>query len=367
MPFDIAVGPRVRKSPFFDATVGAGVTMFSIYNHMYMPVSYGDLEAEYWRLIKGVSMWDVAAERQVQIEGPDAEKLARYLTPRDLSNLRSGIAKYIPMCNHDGVLINDPILLKLSDGRIWLSIADTDMIYWVKAVAEEGGYEVKVSEPDVSPLAIQGPKAVDVVSDLFGEKIRNMRYFHFIETELNGIPLILARTGWSKQGGFELFLQDGSQGTKLWAIVEQAGRPYDIGPGTPNYIERVESALLSHGGDNEPDSSPFEFDLGRYVDLRREDEFIGKQALVRIEKNGVPRKQVGIFIDGPRISFNEHPWPLYHADKKVGLATVAAYSLRLQRNIALALISSDYLNENELQVQAPDGVRNARVTDIPFC
>lgn len=366
MSFNIALGSRVRKSPFHDSTVQAGVTMFSIYNHMYMPVSYGDLEGEYWRLIEGVSMWDVAAERQVQLEGPDAGKLAQYLTPRNLSKLRIGVAMYLPMCDHQGVLINDPILLKLSEDRFWFSIADTDMIYWVKAVAAEAGYDVVVTEPDVSLLAVQGPKAVDVIADLFGDQVRKMRYFHFTETQLDGIPLVLARTGWSKQGGFELFLQDGSKGNELWDIVAQAGKLHDIGPGTPNYIERVESALLSHGGDNDPESSPFEFDLGRYVDLDQKADFIGKQALKKIAAEGPPRKQIGIFIEGSEIFFNEHPWPLYHGDRDVGKATVACYSPRLKKNIALALVSVDVLGERELTVETPEGRRNAVITEIPF-
>jgi glycine cleavage system aminomethyltransferase T len=367
LTFGILPGSRIRKSPYFDATVEAGVTHFTVYNHMYMPVSYGDPEGEYWRLLRGVSMWDVAAERQVEITGPDAPALVRYLTPRNLTGCRVGRAKYIPLCDHEGRLINDPVLLRLSEHRFWLSIADSDMIYWVKAVAAAGGFDVEVGEPDVSPLAVQGPKAVDVVADLFGDEVRRMRHFQFHVTSLDDIPLVVCRSGWSRQGGFELFLMDGARGADLWNAVARVGAPYGIGPGTPNFVERVESGLLSFGADNEPDSSPFEVGLGDMIDLDREDEFVGKAALSRIAREGVKRRRVGLFIDGERLPGNEHPWPVSEGSATVGTARAAVYSLRLDRNIAIALISTRVKDDARLQVETPRGWRSARITSLPFC
>ncbi|MDZ7840203.1 MAG: glycine cleavage T C-terminal barrel domain-containing protein [Gammaproteobacteria bacterium] len=366
MTFAITLGSRIRKSPYFDATVKAGVTHFTVYNHMYMPVSYGDTEGEYWRLIRGVSMWDVAAERQVEIAGPDAEALVRYLTPRNLSRCRVGRARYVPMCDHDGTLINDPVLLRLSEERFWLSIADSDMIYWVKATAAEGGFDVGVGEPDVSPLALQGPKALDVAVDLFGDQVRRMRHFHFHETSLEGIPLVLCRSGWSRQGGFEFFLRDGRYGNELWDAVARAGAPYDIRAGAPNFIERVESGLLSFAADNEPDSSPFELGLGDLVDVNREDDFIGKPALARIAAKGAKRRRVGLFIEGEKLPGNEHPWPVSNNSVGIGSARAAVYSLRLERNIAIALVCADTPDDAPLRVQTPYGPRDARIAALPF-
>ncbi|MBT6986732.1 MAG: glycine cleavage system protein T, partial [Rhodospirillaceae bacterium] len=267
MSYNITFGPRVRKSPFFDCTVADGVRHFTIYNQMYMPTGYSDPQAEYRRLLEGVSMWDVAAERQVEIKGKDAERLARYLTPRDLKDCPIGKGKYVPLCDHQGRLINDPVLLRLADDRFWLSIADSDVLLWVRAVAAEGDFDVTVSEPDVSPLAIQGPKAEAVVVDLLGDWVRELKYFWFREAELDGIPLVVARSGWSKQGGFELYLCDGSKGEVLWERVKKVGAAHGIGPGAPNYIERVESGLLSYGSDNLADSTPFEVGLDKMIDL----------------------------------------------------------------------------------------------------
>jgi aminomethyltransferase len=342
MSYQIAMGPRERKSPFFDRTVSDGATAMTIYNQMFMPVSYGNALAEYNKLMEGVSMWDVAAQRQVQIEGQDAERLVRYITPRNLKGCPVGKGHYVPICDHEGRLLNDPVVLRLETQKFWLSISDSDILLWVRAIAKEGKYNVVVSEPDVSPLAIQGPKAVDVVADLFGDWIRNLKYFWFKETELDGIPLVVARSGWSKQGGYELYLCDGTRGPTLWDKVKEAGKPYEIGPGAPNYIERLESGLLSFGADTHPDSTPFEVGMGKFVDLDREDEFIGKQALIRLSKDGPKRKLVGIIFDGDPVTFNEHPWVARVDGTIAGTIRSVCYSPRRKSNIGFALLETLY-------------------------
>jgi aminomethyltransferase len=367
MGFGIVIGPRVRKSPYFEATVAAGVSHFSIYNHMYMPVSYGDPEAEYRRLTEGVSLWDVAAERQVALEGPDAGALARYLTPRNLEGCKVGQGKYVPICDHDGILINDPVLLKLAEDRYWLSIADSDLLLWVKAIAAERGLDVRVSEPDASPLAVQGPKAEAVVAGLLGDWVRDLKYFWFRETELDGIPLVVARSGWSKQGGFELYLLDATRGGELWQRVEAAGRPYGIGPGGPNYVERVESALLSYGADNEPDCDPFEMGLARFVDLERADDFVGKARLIERKAAGPRRRLVGVFLDGPPLGSNQYPWPATLEGRPVGTIRVVAHSKRFGRNIGLALLRAEAAEPGpRLAIHGESGRLDGTVTALPF-
>lgn len=368
MPFTLAIGPRVRKSPYFEACVAAGVTHFTTYNHMYMPVSYGDPEGEYWRLIEGVSLWDVACERQVELHGPDAAALAQALSPRALSRCKVGQGKYVPLCDHAGRLINDPVLLKLAEDRFWFSIADSDVLLWARAVAAERGLEVEIGEPDVSPLAIQGPKAEEVVCALFGDWPRSLKYFWFRETELNGIPLVVARSGWSKQGGFELYLRDGTRGGDLWNLVLEAGRPYDIGPGAPNYVERVESCLLSFGADTDADTNPFEVGLGNYIELDCPADFIGKSALRAIARGGPKRRQVGLILDGNPLHANKHAWPVRIGGKGVGQVTAAAFSYRLGSNIAIALIErAADAADGALEVETEDGMRGATRTALPFC
>lgn len=366
----ITLTPRIRKTPFHEATISAGVSDVSIYNKMVMPTSYGDLGAEYERLISGVAMWDVSVERQVQISGPDADACTQYLTARDLSKMVEGQGKYVAMCDHAGRILNDPILMKLTDNRYWFSIADNDMLLWCKAIAAEKGFDVAVTEPDVSPLAIQGPKAQDLVADLFGEFIHTLKYFWFIETSLDGIPLVLCRSGWSKQGGFELFLQDGSRGKDLWNAVAAAGAKYDIGPGAPNHVERVESGLLSFGGDNTPDSNPFEVGMGRYVDTDIEAQYIGKAALQAVVANGGPeRLLVGVEVDADLTE----PWPLAERTpitlegEAVGTLSAIVHSPRLGRTIGIAQINRTVVEARmTVDVQTPTGTTTAQILDLPF-
>jgi aminomethyltransferase len=366
----ITLSPRIRTTPFHESTIAAGLSDMSVYNKMVMPTSYGDLKAEYDRLLQGVAIWDVSVERQVEISGPDAHACAQYLTARDLSKMVEGQGKYVAMCDHDGSILNDPVLMKLSGDRYWFSIADSDMLLWSKAIAAERGFDVKVVEPDVSPLAVQGPRAEDLIAELFGEHIRDLKYFWFLETELDGIPLVLCRSGWSKQGGFELFLQDGTRGNDLWAAVVAAGEKYDIGPGAPNHVERVESGLLSFGGDNTPESNPFEVGMGRYVDTDCEADYIGKAALQRVVAAGGPERLfVGLVID----SDISDSWPLPERTpvtqdgEQVGTMSAIVFSHRLQETIGLAQVNRSVVEAGgPVQVQGPGGSNTAAIKSLPF-
>lgn len=366
--YQIAIGCNIRKSPYFEATVEDGVACFSVYNHMYIPAHFGDPEGEYRGLIENVVMWDVAAQRQVELAGPEAEALVRYLTPRDVSNIAVGQAKYVPICDHDGILINDPVLQKLSDDRFWLSIADSDIVLWAGAIAAERGLDARVSEPDASPLAVQGPRAVEVVTDLFGDWVRELKYFWFRETDLDGIPLLLARSGWSKQGGFELYLRDAARGAELWHRVKEAGAPYGIVPGAPNDIERVESGLFSYGSDARDGANPFEVGLGHLVDLGRDDDFAGKGALQKIAAEGLRRRRVGLVLGGDRLGGLASPQPLYLDGEVVGTVSEALYSPRLEKNIGLALIAAAIADDQrELETEIDGARRAASIVPLPFC
>ena len=365
--FGITPSARLRPSPYYEATLAEGVCAFTTYNHMLMPTSYGKPLEEYWRLINGVSQWDVAVERQVQLRGPDAGRLAQILAPRDLSTCKVGQGKYVPLVNHQGVLINDPICLKLADDLYWLSIADSNIWFWASAIAAERGLRVDVSEPDVSPLAIQGPKAEDVVAHLCGDWVRGLKYFWFREFDLGGIPLVVARSGWSKQGGFELYLRDGSQGTKLWNLVKEAGQPWGIGPGNPNWSERVESGLISFGGDTDGQTNPYEVRMGKYVDLHVPDDTVGIQALRRISAEGPKRHSLGIILDAgdpvsPGFSWN----PIYKDGVKVGDLTNCIFSIRVQKNLGFALISRDCVVGDRVHSMVGGVMQSGVLTELPF-
>ncbi len=356
MAFTISPSPRVRRSPFYDATVEEGVVSFTTYNHMLMPTGYGNPDAEYDRLLNHVAMWDVSVERQVELAGPDAARLAQILTPRKLDKLPVGQGWYVAICDHRGVILNDPILLKLAEDRFWLSIADSDVLFWARAVAGERKLDVTIFEPDVSPLAIQGPKADDVVGALLGDEALQLRHFQFREMSLQGIPLMVARSGWSLQGGFELYLMDGSKGIELWNLVKEAGKPFNIGPGNPNPSERTESGLLSWGGDTDDNTNPFEVRMGRYIDLDAPDDVIGIQALRELHAAGIKRHQLGVLFDyTEKFGLYDKSSAVFVDGKSCGVVTAHAWSPRLGRNIGIGLLDTRVNPGDKVSITLPDG------------
>ncbi|MGI9311581.1 MAG: glycine cleavage T C-terminal barrel domain-containing protein [bacterium] len=358
---------RVRRSVFFESTVAAGVAGFSTYNQMLLPSGYGDAEGEYWRLVNGVTMWDVAAQRQVELRGADAGRLAQALSPRDLSGCTIGQGRYVALCNHAGAIINDPIVLRLTPDRLWISIADSNILFWARAIAAERRLNVEVLEPDVSPLAVQGPQATEVIASMFGDWTRDLKYFGFVRADLGDIPLYLARSGWSKQGGFELYLMDGRKGAALWNRIAEAGRPWDIAAGCPNASERIESGLLSWGGDTDYATNPFEVRLGKYVDLDVGDDVIGIAALRDIAQRGAARHQLGLILDYEPPMEAHSIWYDIEADgRKVGDMTCGTWSYRLQRNIGFALIVREIGIGDEVMVRKGEQRIAATLTALPF-
>ncbi len=365
----MTLSARIRPSPYQRSVEADGMTNYTIYNKMVLPLSFGDLKAEYDRLVHGVAMWDVAGERQLQVAGPDSDRLVQRLAARDLSRTVEGQGRYVAMCDEAGTLLNDPVLLKLSGGRWWFSLADSDMLLWARGVAVDSGLDVEVTEPDVSPLAVQGPKAIEVVASLFGDWVRDLGYFRFRETDLQGIPLVVCRSGWSKQGGYELFLQDGSRGDELYQLVKEAGTPYGIGPGAPNHVERVESGLLSFGGDTTPGSNPFEAGMGRFVDVDCEPDYIGKGALQRVAAEGPARLFTGLMLHTEAPS----EWPLVERQpvfcdgEQVGTMSAVVHSHRLDRTIALAQIQREIVESSTpVEIETPDGPVKADIHELPF-
>ena len=368
MSLALSISPRVRKSPFYEATLRYGAKAFTVYNHMYMPTVYKSPEEDYRSLVNDVTLWDVAVERQVEIKGADAAKLTQLLVTRDLSGCQVGQAKYVLLCDDKGGLLNDPVLLKLAEDHFWLSLADYDMLLWVKAVAMCHGFDVQVDEPDVSPLQVQGPKAKALMTDLFGDWVNEIKFYHFRETDFEGMPLVVSRTGWSGEVGFEIFLRDSRYGNGLWERVMTAGKPHNLAPCAPSTIKRIEAGLMSYLTDMNWHDTPFEVGLGWVVDLEAETDFIGKDALERVKAEGVERKRIGLVIHGePFASANEEHWSVYVAGGEVGVMTNGVYSPRLEKNIAVAVLQTDYAKPDvAVQVHAPQGVLEATTAKLPF-
>ena len=361
-------GTQIRKSPYFDSTVKWGATGFSVYNHMYIPRDFGNPEKNFWNLIEKSILCDVAVERQVEITGPDAYKFIQLLTPRDLSNLAIGQCKYVLITNNEGGILNDPVLLRLAENHFWLSLADSDILLWAQGVAINSELNVKITEPDVSPLQLQGPTSGKIMVKLFGESVKNLKYYWLKEYNLDGIPLIVSRTGWSSELGYEIYLRDGSRGNELYEKIMEAGKEHGLQPGHTSSIRRIEGGMLSYHADADINTNPFELGLDRLVNLDSEIDFVGKEALKKIKKDGIKRKQVGLELDykpleGPNTTF----WTIYKDDKKIGKVTSAVYSPRLKKNIALAMIAIEHSEiGGKFKVDTNDNKINCTVVEKPF-
>jgi aminomethyltransferase len=368
MKKEFSFGTQVRKSPYFDATVRWGAKGFSVYNHMYIPRDFGDPVQNFWNLVNDAILCDVAVERQVEITGPDAAQFVQLLTPRNLSECAVGQCKYVLITDENGGVLNDPILLRLAENHFWLSLADSDILMWAKGVAVNSGLDVNLGEPDVSPLQLQGPRSGDIAKAIFGERIDGLKYYWLEEFELNGIPLIISRTGWSSELGYEIYLRDGSRGNELWDHIMEVGKPMGLVPGHTSTIRRIEGGMLSYQADMDYTVNPFELGLGRLVDLEMNADFIGKKALKKIKSDGIKRSQVGIEISCTPLKHpNTSYWPIMVGSEEVGYITSAVYSPRLDKNIALAMMDVNHSAiDTAAETTTPEGNFPIKVVQKPF-
>ena len=365
---DFSFGTQVRKSPYSDSALRWGAQGFSVYNHMYSPRDFGDPVQNFWNLVNDAILCDVAVERQVEISGPDAAKFVQFMSCRDLSKCKVGQCKYVLITDQDGGIINDPILLKLAENQFWLSIADSDVLLWAKGLAATSGYDVKIFEPDVSPLQLQGPKSRDILRAAFGDGPAELKYYNFIEYDWHGVPLVISRTGWSSELGYEIFLRDGSAGGALWEHIMAVGEPMGLHPGHTSSIRRIEAAMLSYHADMTLENNPFEMGMDRLVDLDMTADFVSKAALIRLKQSEVSQRFVGLIIEAPKFfGSNNDNWALMQGEAKVGYITSAVHSPRLNKNIALAMVRADQAEiGTELIVDMPDGKRKGTVSPKPF-
>ena len=366
---DFGFGTQIRKSPFFNATVKWGAKGFSVYNHMYIPRDFGNPEENFWNLVNTAILCDVSVERQVEITGPDAFKFIQLLTPRDLSNLSVGQCKYVLITNNEGGILNDPVLLRLAENHFWLSLADSDILLWAQGVAVNSNLDVNISEPDASPLQLQGPRSMDIMTELFGETIRDLKYYWLKELNLDDIPLVVSRTGWSSELGYEIYLRDGSKGDDLWERIMAAGKNFGLKPGHTSSIRRIEGGMLSYHADADISTNPYELGLDRLINLNGDIDFIGKKALKKIKKDGVKRIQVGLEIVCERLKMpNTTFWPLIDkSQNNVGKVTSAVYSPRLEKNIALAMVNIEEASlGNGLQEDINGKFFDCIVVEKPF-
>jgi len=361
----ISPSRRLRRTPFSDGVEAAGVTGYTVYNRMLLPTVFRSIVEDYHHLKEAVQVWDVACERQVEVRGPDAARLIQMLTPRDLRGMLAGQCYYMPVVDETGGMLNDPVVVKLSDDRWWISIADSDLLLWVKGVAYGYRLDVLVDEPDISPLAIQGPKSDDLMAAVFGDGIRDLRFFRYGWYDFKGKSLLIARSGYSKQGGFEIYVDGSDIGMPLWNALMEAGKPLDVRAGCPNGIERVEGGLLSYGNDMTDDNTPHECGLGRFCNTATAVGCIGRDALLRVAKEGPVQQICAISIDGGAVPPCREWWPvLSEKGRRVGRISSAAWSPDFDTNVAIGMVRMTHWEPGtELRVMAPDGERRGVVQE----
>jgi len=332
--------PRTRLSPYFEGTQASGAKAYSVYNHMYLPSWYRDTEEEYWAVTNDVVIWDVAVERQVQIKGPDAFEFTNFITTKDLHKCKVKQCKYTLICDDKGGVINDPVLSRLDNDIFWLSLSDSDVLLWAKGLAYNSKWNVELSEPDVAPMQVQGPKSKSLMISLFGSELESLRYYHCLDGTLSGMEMLVTRTGYTGEIGYEIFLKNATKdGLKLWNTMLEAGKPYNISPTGPSLIRRLEHGIRNYGQDVRLDNNPYEVGLGFAVDLNQEADFVGKESLTQIKKEGLKKKLVGIEFGTERMKgWNEDYWPVIENDKQIGQVTTAAYSPSLKKNIGYAML-----------------------------
>ena len=364
----VAFSPRVRKSPFFQSTIKHGAKAFTVYNHMYLPVSFENTITDYNNLLQGVQLWDVGVERQVQIKGPDAASLIQFLTPRNIKKCSVGQAMYAPLLDFQGGFLNDPVMLKLAEDFYWLSIADGDSLLWVEAIAKGYNFNVEVEEPDVSPLQVQGPNSAKLMTKVFGEWVDDLGFYRFKEFTHNGISMVIARMGYSRELCYEIFLLDYSKGNELWEMLWQAGQEFNISPGGPNIIFRLEGGILSYLADFDRTNNPYEVGLDWMIDFDQEDDFIGKEALRAINLQGPTKKLMGAEIKGDPIeNSNEDYLPVLIDGKRVGTMTAMVFSPRLQKNIAYVFLDIEHAKVGqEILISNSHQSLEAEVVDLPW-
>lgn len=363
----VAPSSRLRRTPFWDGVLAEGVKACSVYNRMLLPTLFRTPEEDYRHLKEHVQLWDVSCQRQAEISGPDAERLVQMLTPRFIGGMRVRQCKYAPVVDDKGGMLNDPVLVKLAGDRFWFSLADSDFLLMAKGLAIGAGLDAEVFEPDVSPLAVQGPKSEELMRRVFGPRVADVGFFEFDWFEFGGTEHVVSRSGYSKQGGFEIYLDGTGLGMPLWRELMAAGADLEVGAGCPTYAERVEAGLLSYGNDITSDHNPFECGLGKFCDLAKAVSCIGRDALLEAERKGLARQIRYLSIDGPPVPPLDRKWPVTCGGEAAGSVGSATWSPDFRTNVAIAMISREcFADGTRVQVDAQGEIRDATVRERTF-
>ena len=365
--YSIAKSRRLRSTPYTSRIEKQGVTAYTVYNHMLLPAAFGSLEDSYHHLKEHVQIWDVAGERQVEISGKDSAKLVQLMTCRDLSKSKDGRCYYCPILDDEAGIINDPVVLRLNENRWWISIADSDVILFAKGLAIGNKFDVKITEPNVDIMAVQGPKSFKLMEKVFGDKITKLKFFGFDYFDFQGTKHLIAQSGWSKQGGYEIYVENTKSGLDLYDHLFDVGKEFNVKPGCPNLIERIESALLSFGNDMDNEDNPYECGFDKFINIDSDINFLGKEKLKKIKTEGIKKKLMGIKFDTKEISLSGSLDVKDENNNIIGELRSACYSPHFGKVIGIAMIKKPYWEVSQsVKAEINGNICTGNVCDLPF-
>ncbi len=364
--FYISKSRRVRSTPFTKKIEKQGVKSYTVYNHMLLPTSFSNVDEEYLHLKKDVQIWDVSVQREIEISGKDAHQLVQLMTCRDLSKSKVGSCYYVPLIDSNGGIVNDPLIYKLED-NIWrVCIADSDVLLYAKGIAAGKKLNVKIFEANIDTLAVQGPKSFKLMEDVFGKEISELKFFKYNFFKFKNNKFLISRSGFSKQGGYEIHVENVKAGLELYDYFFEVGKKYNIKPGAPNHAERIEGGLLSYGNDMLISDNPFECGFEKLVHLNDNVEFIGKDSLKKILKNGIKRKLMGVKINSDKLNLTSVD--LLNKNKQIiGNLRSAAFSPTFKKIVGIAMIYKEYCKNNEIfNINLNDNLIDGEVCELPI-
>ncbi len=357
---------RLRETTFSSRVEKQGVKSYTVYNHMLLPTGFSSPEEEYEHLKKNVQIWDVSVQREIEISGKDASKLVQLMTCRDLSKSKKGSCYYAPLVDVDGMIINDPLIYKLEENLWRICIADSDVLLFAKGISSAQNLNVKIFETNIDTLAVQGPKSFKIMEKVFGSKINELKFFKFDFYDFNNRKYLISRSGYSKQGGFEIHTENAKAGQELYDYFFTIGQDFNLRAGCPNHIERIEGGLLSYGNDMDIGDNPLECGFDQYVNLDSNIFFLGKDSLKKIKETGVKKRLMGVKIEGSSIQLTKS-LSLLSEDKLIGELRSAAYSPKYKKIVGIAMINKDYCNlKQKFEIKLDEKIMKGEICSLPI-
>ena len=365
--FYISKSRRVRSTPFTKKIEEQGVKSYTVYNHMLLPTSFSNVDEEYLHLKKDVQIWDVSVQREIEISGKDSSKLIQLMTCRDLSKSKIGGCYYAPLVDSEGGIVNDPLIYKLEDQRWRVCIADSDVLLFAKGISSVKKFEVNIFEANIDTLAIQGPKSFKFMEKIFGKDINNLKFFHFDYFIFNKKKYLISRSGFSKQGGFEVHIDNVSAGLEFYDYCFKIGKEFNLKPGAPNQIERIEGGLLSYGNDMDIKDNPLECGFDKFVNLESDIMFLGKEKLKKIKEEGVKKKLMGVKINAKSLSLTKEIPIFDETEIKIGGLRSAIYSPKFDKVVGIAMIKTKFSKPSQkFHIRINNDLIQGEVCNLPI-